>query len=188
MSIYFTRHGQTDWNIQYLIQGRIDVPLNETGIQQAKELAEKLKDVHLDLIIASPMKRAIDTAEIVNQYHHLPILTDERIIEEYYGKLEGKPRSGEEYLSHRSGITKRYPEGEGYFDVVYRVYDFLNELKRKYPDKDILIVAHGGMSRVVHSYFFDMENDEFVHYGIENCTLVKYEFPDRKIPFSIKDY
>ena len=189
MSIYFTRHGQTDWNIRYVIQGRIDVPLNEEGKKQAKQVAELLKDVHLDAIIASPMKRAIATAEAINEYHRLPIETDERIIEQFYGELEGKPRSGETYLEHRSSIAKRYPKGEGYFDVVYRVYDFLNQLKKERRDQDILIVAHGGMSRIVHSYFVDdMDNDTFVHYGLKNCELAKYEFVDREIPLIVSEF
>ena len=187
MSIYFTRHGQTDWNINRLIQGRIDVPLNEEGIRQAKELAEKMKDIHLDAIICSPLKRAIVTAEAVNVYHNLPIETDDRIIEEYYGTMERAPRAGDAYLNQRKSFAKRYPGGEGYFDVVYRVYDFLNQLKRERPNQDILIVAHGGMSRIVHSYFCDMENDEFVAYGLQNCELAKYEFPERNIPLTIEN-
>ena len=182
MSIYLTRHGFTPWNEQRRIQGRYDIPLNEEGIRQAEQLAEQMKDIHLDRIISSPLNRALHTAKIVNQYHNLPIETDPRIIEEYYGRLEGKPRSGDVYLNQRKSFFKRYPEGEGYLDVCYRIYDFLHELERISADKDILVVAHGGISRVFHSYFRDMENEEFVTYGIDNCELVKYEFPHRDFP------
>ncbi len=188
MSIYFTRHGQTDWNINMLIQGRIDVPLNEVGRKQAQDLAERMKDIHLDLIISSPLQRAIDTAKAVNKYHNVPIQIDNRVIEEYYGKMEGKPRRGEPYLSQRPKIATRYPGGESYFDVAYRIYDLLNELKATKRDLDILIVAHGGISRVFNSYFKDMENDEFIHYGLDNCELAKYEFVDRDLPLIVKNY
>lgn len=182
MSIYFTRHGQTDWNKAMIIQGQIEVPLNKVGIAQAKEVALRLKDVHLDRIYASPLTRAIDTAKIINEYHHVPLEIDARILEQYYGDLEGKPRSGDVYLSHRHTIPTRYPGGEGYFDVVYRVYDFLHQLEKERPNEDILIVAHGGMARVFHSYFVDMDNDTFTHYGMENCAVATYEWPKREIP------
>ena len=186
MSIYLTRHGQTDWNKANLIQGRIDVPLNETGIAQAKELALKLKDVHLDRIIASPLQRTMDTATAINEYHHLEIETDARLLEQYYGTLEGTPRTGELYHHKRGSIASRYPSGEGYFDVVHRIYSLLDELKATASDQDILLVAHGGISRVIRSYFLPQENDEFVHYGMENCSVIKYEFVERDFPLRVE--
>lgn len=178
--LYFTRHGETDWNQEMKIQGRIDIPLNAKGIEQAEALAEKLKDVHLDRIIASPLTRTRQTAEIVNKHHQLPIETDPRIIEEYYGDFEGAPRRGEAYLKQRQSYFKRYPNGEGYLDVCARVYSFLNELWEKHAEEDVLVIAHGGMSRIVNSYFTDMENDEFTRYGIDNCELKIYSWD--KIP------
>ena len=182
MSIYFTRHGQTDWNAKQLIQGHIEIPLNENGIAQAKKTALSLKDVHLDRIYASPLSRAVDTANFINEYHDVPVILDVRLLEQYYGKLEGTPRKGEPYLTHRQTISGRYPEGEGYFDVVYRIYDFLHELEENHPDEDILIVAHGGIARVFRSYFVEMDNDAFTNYGMENCAIEKYEWPHREIP------
>ena len=182
MAIYVTRHGFTPWNEQRRIQGRYDIPLNEQGVAQAKALSEALKDVHLDRIYASPLQRAIDTAKIVNEHHGLEIIIDPRIVEEYYGDLEGKPRSGDIYLNQRKSFFKRYPNGEGYLDVCYRIYDFLHELETICPNEEILVVAHGGISRVINSYFCDMENDEFVTFGIDNCELRKYEFPRRAFP------
>lgn len=176
--LYFTRHGETDWNNEMKIQGRIDIPLNEKGIAQAKELAEKLEDTHLDLIICSPLTRARQTAEIVNEHHRLPIETDKRILEEFYGDFEGAPRSGNAYHNQRRSFFKRYPNGEGYLDVCARVYSFLDELYEKHKDEDVLVIAHGGMSRLVNSYFMDMENDEFTVYGLANCELKIYSWDE----------
>lgn len=172
--LYFTRHGETDWNLEMKIQGQIEIPLNEKGIKQAEELAERLKDVHLDRIISSPLGRARQTAEIANKYHHLPIIADERILEEFYGDMEGAPRKGEPYLTQRRSFFKRYPNGEGYLDVCARVYSFLDEIREKYGEEDVLVIAHGGMSRIVNSYFFDMDNDEFTNFGLDNCELKTY--------------
>ncbi len=178
MSLYVVRHGLTDWNKKRLIQGRIDIPLNEEGMQQAKKTKENLSSVHLDLVFCSPLTRARQTAAIICEGRDIPMIVDPRIQEEFYGELEGEPRVGERYFSQRSSFFKRYPNGEGYLDVVARVYPFLNEIKAKYKEKDVLLVCHGGMSRVVNSYFYDMSNDEFMNFGLDNCEIRKYEFKD----------
>lgn len=85
--IYIVRHGQTNWNKEGRYAGRKNIPLNEEGILQAKQLKEKLKNIKFDIVITSPLKRAIQTAqEITNQ----KIIIDERIIERSNGELEGK--------------------------------------------------------------------------------------------------
>ena len=65
MALYVARHGQTQWNAENRICGRTDLPLNEVGLQQASALAEKAADCHLDVIVASPMLRARQTAELL---------------------------------------------------------------------------------------------------------------------------
>ncbi len=87
MIIYIVRHGQTDYNVEGRYGGRIDVPLNDTGIKQAQELHEKLKDIKFDLVYSSPLQRAIKTAEIICDNE---IIKDDRIIERDNGELEGK--------------------------------------------------------------------------------------------------
>lgn len=176
MSIYLTRHGETDWNKQLLIQGRIDVPLNSKGIEQAEELGKKIKDLPLDLIVVSPLLRARQTAEIANKEKKLPIVIDERIIEEFYGKMEGKPRKGEAYLAQRQKVATRYPGGEGYLDVAHRIFSFLDEAKTKYKNKNVLIVSHGGVSRLFRAYFEDMSNEEFFAFNLGNCEIRKFDF------------
>ena len=176
--IIYTRHGQTDWNIADKIQGQVDIPLNEVGIKQAHELADKLKDRKIDLIFCSPLSRAVDTATIVRGDRNIPIIQDSLLLEEYYGDMEGKTRmDNPNYLSHRRSIIKRYPNGESYLDVYHRVATFFEKIKKEYDGKvsAILIVAHGGMSRVVNAYFKDMENEEFVLYGLHNCEFVEYD-------------
>lgn len=177
MRILFTRHGQTDWNKEMKIQGRVDIPLNEEGIKQAKELHDKLLDTHIDFVISSPLSRALETAKLIRGERDIPLFTDERILEEYYGEMEGKSRlNNPAYLKQRTSFFKRYPKGESYFDVYHRVASFFEDLKKRFPPSStILIVGHGGMSRVVNIYFKDMENDDFPSYGLKNCEIVEYE-------------
>ena len=82
MAIYYTRHGQTDWNLDYKIQGRKDISLNETGRKEAEELRIKIQDIPLDIIYSSPLKRAYETAEIARGDRDIPLLTDNRLAEE----------------------------------------------------------------------------------------------------------
>ena len=89
MKIYLIRHGETPWNTLGRLQGRTDIELNENGIRLAKITGEKLKDVHFDLAIASPLKRAYETAGLVLGDRNIPILTDERIEEISFGEWEG---------------------------------------------------------------------------------------------------
>ncbi|MCR5491774.1 MAG: histidine phosphatase family protein [Bacilli bacterium] len=178
MSLYLTRHGQTDWNKADVTQGRIDIPLNETGISEAYKLKEKLKDIHLDVIYCSPLIRARKTTEIINEGRNIPVVLEPKLMEMYYGQLERKPRTSEEYLSQRKRFATRYPGGESYLDVAARVFPFLNYLNSTARDKDILLVCHGGISRVISAYFRPMENDEFIYFGMDNCGLLKFEFPD----------
>lgn len=175
MKIYFTRHGQTEWNALNKICGLTDINLTETGILQAKELAEKVADKNIDLIIASPMKRAQATAKIVAEKCNIPIQTDDRLIEQNYGIYEGEDRKNAGFLNNKRNFAYRYPEGESMMQVAARVYSLIDEVKEKYTDKTILFVCHGGVCRVANTYFKDMTNDEFFQYSLENCGLEEYE-------------
>ena len=86
--LYVIRHGKTDWNLQNKIQGRADIPLNNLGIQEAKQTKELLKQTKFYEIISSPLMRAKKTAEIISN-HKTPIMTDFRLIERDFGEFEG---------------------------------------------------------------------------------------------------
>ncbi len=176
LKILYTRHGTTEWNEKNLIQGQIEIPLNEKGREDARRLGEQLKDTKIDLIYSSPLGRAYETACIIRGDRKIDIIKDDRLKEQFYGKMEGAPRVGEAYHNQRASFFKRYPGGEGYLDVCQRVFNFFDDLKEKYDNMTILVVAHGGMSRLVDCYFKDLDNDSFVNHVIPNCSLFKYEY------------
>ena len=88
MNIIVVRHGQTDWNVKDLLQGRTDIELNENGKNQTIETANKLVNMQIDAIYVSPLKRTIDTAQQINNTRNLNMLIDNRLIERGFGDFE----------------------------------------------------------------------------------------------------
>lgn len=175
MKLYVTRHGQTSLNVEDKVCGQIEVDLTEKGIQQAEMLAGQIADKGIDLIITTSLSRARKTAEIVNQKLGVPILTDDRILEMDFGIYERVPRSMPEFIEAKRNFACRFPGGESVFYAVYRVYSFLEDIREKYADKTVLVVAHGSVCRILNSYFEDMKTDTFYDYILNNCELKCYE-------------
>ena len=173
--LYVARHGQTQWNLENKVCGRTDLPLTEEGFAQAKRLAERTGELPIDVMIASPMLRARQTAAPAAALHGLEILTDDRLIEQDYGIYEGVSRFDEGFLANKRHFAFRYPGGESMMDVAHRVYSLLEELREKYPGKIILLVCHGGVCRVIRTYFEDMTNEEYFHYSEENAAVREYQ-------------
>lgn len=175
MKLYVARHGQTRWNAENKICGRTDLPLTETGIAQARALAEKAAPLGIDLIISSPMIRALDMANTVGLRCGAEVQVDERLIEQNYGIFEGRDRGDPGFLANKRQFAARYPGGESMLDMAGRIYPLLREIKEKYPDKNVLLACHGGVCRVIRSYFLPMTNEELASYSPENCSLECYE-------------
>ena len=175
MKLYVARHGQTDWNVENKVCGSTNRPLTEQGKEQAKALAEKMKDKNIDVIIASPMLRAMQTAGAVSLATGIPVIMDERLREHDYGEFEGFDRSRDEYWQQKYLFATKFPKGESVLQLAHRVYSLLEDVKKAYPDKTVLLVCHGGVSRMIKTYFDDMTNDEFFHYSPENAFVAEYE-------------
>ena len=175
MRLYVARHGQTAWNAENKICGTTDLPLNELGQAQAKELAEKCGAYEIDLIIASTMLRARQTAAAVAERWNVPVITDARLVEQNYGIYEGMDRQTPGFLANKRHFAYRYPGGESMMDVAHRIYGLLEDIKRDYDGKNVLLVCHGGVMRLIRSYFEDMTNDEYFHYSEPNASVREFE-------------
>lgn len=175
-TLYVTRHGLTQFNAQERVCGATDIPLTQTGLQQAEEMA-KLAASYQDIqrIIASPMLRAQQTAQAVSKALQLPIETEHRLREWNYGSFEGKSRLTSGFQEAKQEFGCKMPDGgESVFQLVYRIYDLLEELKTC-PENTIL-VCHGGVARVIDSYFYDMTVDRFMHFFMGNCEIKSYHW------------
>ncbi len=178
MKLYVTRHGQTEWNALDRISGVTDISLTEEGIAQAHEMA-RLAQEHGDIqrIIASPLKRAQMTAQIAAEALGLPVQTDDRLREWDYGSFEGQSRFTPGFSETKAEFGVRMPDGgESVFQIVQRTYNLLDDVKRLYPDGNVLLVCHGGICRVIDAYFHDMTVDRFMHFFMGNCELRVYEW------------
>ena len=190
MIIYMMRHGETDWNVQHLFQGRTDIPLNENGRKVAEWTRDGLKDVHFDVAFCSPLCRAKETAQIILEGRDIELIEDERIIEMGFGEYEAT-------MMHQSNESmklffqhpEQYHEDKGvetFEAVLERANDFLNDLMSnpKYQDSTILVATHGAMIRGLMCAFKENPIKDFWEGGVhKNCgmTIVEVQGKEKKI-------
>lgn len=146
--ICLIRHGETDWNLQHRYQGQVDIPLNALGRRQAALLAESMQAESWDVIVSSPLSRALDTARAVAGAVGLggtDIATDPRLVERAYGKAEGLT------LAEREATWPggNWPGLEEWEHVSVRAMTALTELAEAHRGKRILVVCHGGLINAV---------------------------------------
>ena len=175
MKLYVARHGQTRWNAENKVCGRTDLPLTEVGIAQAQALAEKAADLGIDLILTSPLDRAHTMARIIADRCGAEVQVEERLIEQNYGVFEGVDRQDPGFLANKRQFAVRYPGGESMMDMAGRIYPLLGEIRERYPDKTVLLACHGGVCRVIRTFFLPMTNEEYFAYSPENCSVECYE-------------
>lgn len=175
--LYFTRHGQTFWNVSNQICGATDIGLTDLGHEQAIDLGNRLKEegFQADMILYSPLSRAADTARHISEITGIPMRAEERLREQNFGKYEGTARNSAEFGEARKCFINSYDGGETMLHLCQRIYNLLDELKED-PDHTYLLVAHNGIARAVCSYFQSMTNDEYAAYGIRNCQLLEFEW------------
>lgn len=175
--LYFTRHGQTVWNVENKICGATDSPLTEHGKEQAKLLGEDIlkQGFHIDQIIYSPLSRARDTAQIISKIIGVDAKMEPRLVEQDFGKWESEARDNADFKLAKRQFATSNEGGESMLKLCQRIYNLIDDLKKE-PDKVYLLVAHNGIARAIHSYFNDMTNEEYGNFGIKNCEVKRYDF------------
>ena len=176
MSLYFVRHGQTDWNAQAKIQGRSDIELNEEGIKQAYQTAALFQNIKIDKIYCSPLKRAKQTAEIINEVCKAEVVVEKELQERCFGEYEGvNVRSLNIYLW--SFDTPLCDGAESMDDFFLRVQKVVEKVKNEACEKNVLFVAHGGVFLPVYDYFNRLDrSDNLRKYIPTNCSLTSFSF------------
>ena len=176
--LYFTRHGQTVWNVENKICGATDIALTEYGHHQAIETGRKILEegIRADEILYSPLMRAADTARHISEITGIPARVEPRLTEQNFGKWEGTPRDGADFKEAKAEFACSYEGGESMLRLAQRIYNLLDDIQKESEDKTYILVAHNGIARVVQSYFHDMTNEEYAAWGVKNCAVIRYDF------------
>lgn len=191
--IYLVRHAEAMGNVEEFFQGQTDCELSEKGKKQLELLAERFRDIPIEAIYSSPLKRTIDTAEAVNKYHNLPIIRDEGLIEINGGVWEGKPWAD---------LPKLYPvehdlwqnkmqdfyvaDGERMTEVFERVKNAVDKIAAENDGRTIAVVSHGCALRNFLCYAMGKPISALKDVGWSDNTavsLVEYENGVPKIIF-----
>jgi len=170
-TLYYIRHGQTDWNAELRFQGRKDIPLNDFGRQQAKRNGEKLKQrlgkADGAKFVSSPLSRTRETMEIIRTEMGLKsddYEMDDRLIEISYGDFEGKTKTElksanrELFLDRKKNAwTFRPSNGESQADTLIRISNWYESLN---ANKTYIVTAHGAVGRVLRYHLLDLSQQE----------------------------
>lgn len=201
-TIYLTRHGQTLWNLEKRLQGRGNSPLTEEGIERAKELSDRLKNIHIDIIYSSPIERAFETAKIIKGNKDIEIVTDNGFMEMSFGDYEGRRTdeimkenpSWDINLIMKGNTELSAPNGENLGEVRIRVANTMNKIIKANIGKTILIVAHGITLKAIMYYFKDKEvNSEVMgqatltKINVDENNNFNIEFKNNNSHFTVKD-
>lgn len=174
MDLYVIRHGETNENKTGIMQGNMETLLNENGKKQAISLREKVKEAKIDLVICSPKLRTKETAALAAP--NIPIIYDDRLVSRNHGEFEGLERHKinlNDYWNIKKNI--QYKKAESIGDLFNRISSLLNDISINYSDKNVLLVTHSGIARVLYYYFNGFPEDgDLMKYESTNASFEHY--------------
>ncbi len=177
MRLYLARHCHTNYNDLGLCNydPAVDVHLTALGIRQAKALADKLKAVPIDHVYVSQLKRTVQTAEIINTFHHLQLDVDSRLNDIYSG-YEGKP-----FKEYRAALdaasdqwTVRFNGGESIEDLKQRVASFIEDLRTKGYNSVLVVTSQWDLYAVI-ILLQNISNEEAWNLDVEQGSYIELE-------------
>ncbi len=99
---------------------------------------------------------------------------EQRLTEQCFGRFEATARDGAEFQAAKRQFLTRFDGGESMLRLAQRIYNLLDELTG--DGRTFILVAHNGIARMVHSYFYELSNEDFAAFGIKNCQIMRYDF------------
>ncbi|MFC1727375.1 histidine phosphatase family protein [Patescibacteria group bacterium] len=181
--VYVVRHGKTDFNEQGRYMGSTDLSLNTDGKRQAEKLAKLVDRLGIEVVVVSPLKRALETAEIIKPLGQKMII-DLSFIERSVGVYEGLTRNEAEKKYPdlwKKNITRIFDDaptnGETILEVQKRVFKGLDKIKKIYQGKNVLIVTHAFVAKVINRYFNpNISNQDFFDFVLQTAEIKEYQF------------
>ncbi len=182
MKLFLVRHGQTDWNLAQRFQGQSNIPLNETGRQQAMALADRLAGERFDIIYSSGLQRAHETANIIAR-GKIEVQTDARLREVDFGDWQGLTynaikESHPEALRawENDAYRNAPPNGETLGELTMRVQSMLNHLLENCQGRNVLLVAHGGMLQSLVCLALNLPSTMYWQFQISVASVSQIAF------------
>lgn len=193
--LLLVRHGETDWNAQRRHQGQTDIPLNVLGRQQAQAVGDRLKGETIDIIYASDLERAMETAQAIAAYHDLPIHEDSRLREMHFGEWEGltyeeiqqrKPMTPDAW--NKIMMEDGPPGGENLPQFAARIKAAIEEITSSHPDETVLLVAHSGTLMILICMLLKHPIEKYWQFRLDRTSVSEIStYPDGAIITLLND-
>ena len=178
MILYFTRHGESEWNLVHRIQGQHDSPLTERGVMMAHQLKKRLKGLPFSRCYSSPLGRAMQTAEILTEGTGVIPVPEERIREVSLGVTEGlimeELPPDELYAFYHEPQNFNPKGGEGYAAAFERVSNLMRELETE--EGCVLIVAHALILRLIRLYLLNLPLSDMMKVHTPGCCFCEAHY------------
>uniref|UniRef100_A0A7C4CGH8 Histidine phosphatase family protein n=1 Tax=Fervidobacterium thailandense TaxID=1008305 RepID=A0A7C4CGH8_9BACT len=196
MKIYLVRHASTPWNELGLWQGVVDTELSEKGIREAKSVAEFFKSKKVDLIFSSPMKRALQTAQIIAQEidYKGELLIDNRLRECEIQLWNGMTTEEllkiyhNEFLEWFNNLDSNLNGVESLKSVQKRMYDFVEHLILQFPVDGVIIVSHAIALRMLVSKVLGITPPNHVNFSLDNASVTILENNSQKFRVTLLNW
>lgn len=179
------RHGQTEWNREERYRGRADIPLNQTGHDQARQIAAALAGTPIAAVYASPLQRCTQTAEPIARRHGLAPQPLEGLLDVHYGRWQGltPAEAAAAYpdlyrLWLRSPGRVRFPDGEGLEDVRARAMSALADLVERHAGRTVVLVSHKIVCKVILCAVLGLTNDHIWRIEQDNGAINVFQHDD----------
>jgi len=177
--ILLIRHGETEWNRVERFRGRADVPLNATGLAQAEATGKHVAACWQPVAVyASPLSRAVQTAQAVAQHFHLPVQPHPGLLDIDYGEWQGLspdearerwPEQIENWYHHPERAI--IPSGETLAELRTRAMRTVNELAQHHPSQAIVLVGHTVINRIILLGVLGLGNERFWRIKQDTCAI-----------------
>jgi broad specificity phosphatase PhoE len=180
--LILARHGETAWNVEKVFRGRADVDLDELGVRQAELLGKYLSHWELEAIYSSPLRRALDTANMVARYQKVAVRIAEGLRDFDYGEWQSLPEQEVKRLYpallnewHNSPHNVRIPGGESLEDVRKRAAELVNDIISRHRG-DTLLVSHRVVIKVLICYLLGLDNSHFWNIRQDVCGITVFDY------------
>jgi probable phosphoglycerate mutase len=176
--ILLIRHGETAWNATGRIQGQSDIPLNASGREQARRVAQRLASEPVQALYSSDLARAYETATIIGQPLGLTVVTSLRLRERQYGAWEGltsaeiQARYPEQFAEWRARSTDfAPPQGETTTQLLSRALTELQTIARRHARELVVVVTHGGLCYVLINHLLGNVDGDRREFTFANASI-----------------